>query len=172
MGRTFITSSDQERRTPAWLYHRACSLLRVKACVLDAFASESNRLCTRYYDAETNGLRQPWHDATFANPPFKLMAQAVAKAMCERERGVRSVLVGPSGCSQRWFHGLLTWATVYLPDQRIAYLSRDGTTTLSPMQDTAVYVIAGPRRSRPDVRVLHVGSVAEQNAKETHRGAP
>ena len=97
---------------------------------------------------------------TFANPPFRLLGQVVGKAVAEwrGRRRVRTVLLGPVGCSQRWLHELWPWSTVYWPDKRITYLDPQGRATLGAMQDSAVYVIGNNKKphSEPVVRVLRV----------------
>jgi hypothetical protein len=158
MSPTYTVASDQARRTPPWLYQAVCQLLGVAACELDAFASAENSLCRLYYNEELDGLKGAWLDPTFANPPFKLMTKVVDKALAEAQRGVRSVLIGPVGCSQVWYHKLWPRATVYHPDQRLVYLSSaDGSETAGAMADSALYLVDGTLRARPDVQVLPVG---------------
>lgn len=152
-----ILPSEQGMRTPPWLYQACCRLLGVERCELDAFASLANSLCRVYYSEGNSGLVGPWIEPTFANPPFKIMAAAVAKAISEATtRGVRSALIGPAGCSQAWFHRLLERAAIYLPNRRLVYLTPDGKATAGARQDTAVYIIDGQWRDRPDVHVLPV----------------
>ena len=163
MSPTYVVASDQERRTPSWLYRACCDLLGVAACRLDAFAWGENALCERYYSELDDGLARPWVDRTFCNPPFKLMARVVDKAIAELQvNGVRSALVGPAGCSQVWFHRLWPHATVYLPDRRLVFLDRDGRPTRGAMQDSAVYIVNNPSpRERPEVLVLRVDDWSE-----------
>ena len=153
---TYTVAREQSRRTPPWLYAACCDALGVATCVLDAFASADNALCATYYDAAANGLVQPWVDPTFANPPFKLMTEVVKKAIYEIKHGCRSVLIGPAGCSQAWFHALWPHAVIYWPTRRLVYLDLAGQATGGAMQDTAVYVLDGESRDVPEVRILEV----------------
>jgi len=157
---TYVVASDQCRRTPPWLYQACCSLAGVDDFALDAFADATNALCLHYLDGgpQRDGLVEPWSDWTFANPPFKLMDRVVGKALVEAvDYGrARSVLVGPAGCSQRWFRALGPRAHVWLPDRRLVFLDRDGRPTRGAMQDSAVYIVDGVPRERPEVDVLRV----------------
>ena len=159
MSPTYDVPSDQERRTPPWLYRACCGRLGVDDCALDACASAGNALCLDYCDEARDGLAQPWTDATFANPPFSLMPRVVDKALRESLRGVRCAIIGPSGCSQVWFHKLWPRAQVWIPDRRLTYLTRDGFPTDRAMQDTAVYVVDGRDRAEPEVHVLRVDAL-------------
>lgn len=159
MSPTYDVPSDQNRRTPAWLYRVCCDLAGVDDFALDAFASADNSLCLDYLDEARDGLAQPWADPTFANPPFGMMGRVVDKALRESLRGVRSVIVGPDGCSQVWFHRLWPRAVVWLPDERLVYDDRDGRPTRRAMADTAVYAVDGQFRAAPEVRVLRVAAL-------------
>lgn len=163
MSPTYVVASDQCRRTPPALYRACCVMAGVDDFALDAFAAADNALCLDYLDGAPgrDGLTAPWSDWTFANPPFKLMGRVVAKAIFEAvDLGrARSVLVGPAGCSQRWFSVLWPHAHVWLPDERLVYLDRAGAPTRSAMQDSAIYVVDGVARQRPEVDVFNVARI-------------
>lgn len=159
MSPTYTVPSDQLRRTPPWLYRACCGLADVEDFALDAFADEGNALCLDYLDgsAGRDGLVAPWADWTFVNPPFKLMTVVVDKALAEVMRGVRAVLIGPAGCSQAWFGRLWRGAHIWLPDQRLNFLDREGRPTHLAMKDNAIYVVDGCfTRERPEVDVFDV----------------
>ena len=154
---THTLPHEQEMRTPPWLYAEVCRLCGVERFELDAFASAENTLCSVYCDEEADGLLMPWLNPTFCNPPFSLMAQVVDKALVECERGVTVGLIGPSGCSQRWFHKLIKKALVYFPDKRLQFLGPDGEAKKGAMQDSAVYIFNWSFDfASPDLNVLHV----------------
>lgn len=163
MSPTYVVASDQCRRTPPALYRACCVIAGVDDFALDAFADAGNALCLDYLDGSPghDGLVEPWSDWTFANPPFKLMGRVVDKALVEVVSfgRARSVIVGPAGCSQRWFGALWPHAHVWLPDQRLVFLDRAGEPTRGAMQDSAVYVVDGARRQRPEVDVLRVEEI-------------
>jgi len=134
--------SLQNRRTPLWLF----SLLdaRFGPFRLDAFASPEDALLDRYYTRETDGLTQAWLDVTFGNPEFKtMMPAALEHAVHEAERGIRSVILGPVGCSQEWFHQWAIRGTIYAPDRRISFDMPDGTPTEDADRDTIVMAFGG-----------------------------
>jgi hypothetical protein len=141
-------------RTPPWLYEEMCRLMGVAKFALDAFGSAENSMCSVYCDVEANGLVLPWIDPTFCNPPFSLMTAVVDKAIAEK---IRVGLIGPAGCSQKWFQKLLRHAVVYFPDKRLQFHEPDGSLKKGAMSDTAVYIIMSGREfTTPDTRILHV----------------
>jgi len=133
--------SMQDRRTPRWLFDLLAE--RFGPFALDAFAEEHNALCPRYIGASDDGCRQRWEDVTFANPPFALMGDAVEQAVRESRHGVRSVVIGPAGCSQRWYHEHAIRGTIYVPDRRVNYDLPDGTPTHGADRDSIVIAFGG-----------------------------
>lgn len=160
----YVVNHIQDMRTPAWLYEVACKIAnRGAPFALDAFASADNALCPRYYDEAADGLTQPWAKNTFCNAPFGLMAKAVGKAILEaEERQVETMIIGPAGCSQQWFHKLLGYADVYLPTQRLQFNNSDGTPSKRAMQDTALYHVTRCARRSPRVYVLRTPRAKEE----------
>jgi phage N-6-adenine-methyltransferase len=132
------SASEQCLRTPRWLFDVLSE--KFGPFALDAYASSANALCEKFFTAETDANAQPWEDATFANPPFDDMGSVFAKAVAEQARGVRSVIVSPVGCSQRWYHELAIQGTVFVPDLRVNFDNVDGSPTSSADRDTIVVV--------------------------------
>ena len=139
----------QDRRTPRWLFEFLDD--RFGPFELDAFADPRNALCERYFTQQDDGTKQPWARRTFANPPFAIVGQTIMHAVQQGfERNVMSVVLGPTGCSQRWFQEFAIRGTVFVPDRRISYDMPDGTPT-DPSKsdapgadrDTMVYVFGG-----------------------------
>lgn len=133
--------SIQDRRTPRWFYDFLDE--RFGPFGLDAFAAPHNAMHKRFYTKEQNGLTKRWVDVTFGNPEFEDMAPIIRKALEEAELGHRSVILGPVGCSQEWFHQLAINGTVFKPDRRISYDLPDGTPTDGADRDTDVFVFGG-----------------------------
>jgi phage N-6-adenine-methyltransferase len=133
--------SIQDRRTPQWLFDALND--RLGPFILDAFADGINHLCDEYYTREDNAYVQLWQDVTFANPEFEDMEAPLKKALEEASRGIRSVVLGPVGCSQAWYHELAIQGTVYIPDMRISYDMPDGTPTNGADRDTIVMAFGG-----------------------------
>ena len=72
---------------------------------LDAAASKQNAKCKAYYDAEADGLKQPWSGSVWCNPPYgRGIADWVKKAYEESKRGVTSVLLTFARTDTKWFH--------------------------------------------------------------------
>lgn len=132
--------SIQDRRTPRWLFDFLNE--RFGPFHLDAFASKKNALCEKYYTAKDNALIKPWLDVTFANPEFDDMAGPVQKAADDGKHGsldgTRTIMLGPVGCSQAWYHRWAIRGTVYVPDRRISFDLPDGTPTRGADRDTIV----------------------------------
>jgi len=139
----------QNRRTPRWLF---CALeQRFGRFSLDAFATSRDALCPRFLTRREDGTRHAWLDRTYANPPFKLMAEALAQAVREAERERRSIVLGPVGCSQEWFHELAIRGTVYKLDRRVNYDLPNGQPTTSADRDTDIFAFGG-EHTNPDWR--------------------
>jgi phage N-6-adenine-methyltransferase len=115
--------SRQDWRTPPWLFKLLSK--RYGPFAMDAAAAEENTLCSFF---STDGLNDPWINPTFCNPPFKNFGDWVKKAHSEFfDRGVRSCLIGPVGCSQSWFHRYAKDGVILAPTKRICFLLPDGT---------------------------------------------
>lgn len=88
--------------------------------VLDLFTDGENAKCATYYTAQDNALAQPWAEfldggTAFANPPYSRssydqdgqpttgMRHIVAKAMEERDKGARVVLLIKAAPSESWW---------------------------------------------------------------------
>jgi len=129
-------------RTPQWLFDWLSD--RYGPFQLDAAATAKNALCDEYYDEATDALTHPWYDKTFCNPPFAKFGDWIAKAAHEAvERNVRSVLIAPVGCSQKWYHQVAARWTVLVPDRRISFCMPDGTPTSSADRDS-IFILIGP----------------------------
>jgi len=58
------------------------------------------------FDGDDDGLEQPWvlgFDIFWCNPPFLYLADFMAKARREEERGARGYLLGPTRPHRAWF---------------------------------------------------------------------
>ena len=138
--------SLQERRTPRWLFELLSQLYGGFA--LDAFAEPHNALCDEYFTAEQNALDQPWKDPTFCNHPFMLTEKVVPYAHKQwLERGVRTCMLAPIGCSQGWYHEYAKRHTVLHPDVRFNFDMPDGTPTDDADRDTMVIRFGGADRN-------------------------
>lgn len=96
--------SNDNWTTPAWLFRYLNKRFNFQ---LDAAATKDNALCARFYDEESNGLKQPWADEgfTFCNPPYSRVGEWVEKAAREWTNcGRRSMSLIPVRADQGWWH--------------------------------------------------------------------
>jgi phage N-6-adenine-methyltransferase len=140
---------DQNRRTPPWFFKLLQKYVYEhtgKKFRLDAAASPENALCKRFYTEKDNGLAKKWSDATFCNPPFAQFGKWIEKANEEAlKHHIHTCVVGPTGCSQNWFHSVAPFGTILVPTHRICfYDSVTGEPTRGADRDTMIY-LAGPK---------------------------
>jgi hypothetical protein len=126
----------QVRRTPPKFYGFLND--RFGPFKLDAYADESNALAPRHINREQDGNKTDWADVTYFNPEFDDMTAPLEQAIRMAERGIRSVGLGPVGCSQAWYHELAIRGTIYVPDRRINFDLPDGAPTDGADRDTIV----------------------------------
>lgn len=126
----------QDRRTPRWLYNALNRQFGPFRC--DAYATPANAMCERFITKAEDGNKVDWPDATFGNPEFDDMVLPLEQALRQAKRGTRSIILGPVGCSQEWYHQLAIQGTIYVPDCRINYDTPDGEPTDGADRDTIV----------------------------------
>jgi site-specific DNA-methyltransferase (adenine-specific) len=74
---------------------------------LDAAACKHNLLNTPYfYTEEDDGLKKPWKNPTYVNPPYgkNNIKPWLEKAYSEAHNGIRSVFLLPARTGTNWFH--------------------------------------------------------------------
>lgn len=152
-----MAESDQNRRTPPWLFKYLQEFLGVRF-QLDAAANRENALCRLFYDETKNGLALPWKNPTFNNPPFRYFGDWAQKAYLEAaEKSILVCQIGPVGCSQSWFQEFARKGTVLVPDERISFFdSATGMPTRGADRDSHIFVY-GPgwwNRSKEGWRVI------------------
>jgi phage N-6-adenine-methyltransferase len=132
---------NQLYRTPPGLFELIQRELKLRF-KLDAAADAKNTLCKRFHDEQANGLTQPWSRDTWCNPPFARFGRWIEKAYREScERDLVACVLGPAGACQKWFHETCPHGTVFVPDQRIAYVDPDtGEQTPGARGDSMIYV--------------------------------
>jgi phage N-6-adenine-methyltransferase len=120
--------SNQNMRTPKWLFDLLNELYG--PFTLDAAASPHNALCDNFYTEKDNGLIINWSYATFCNPPFRNFKDWIAHAWVEWNLYDKSsCLIGPTGCSQKWFHKYAKQGQILVPDKRISFDTPEGKPT-------------------------------------------
>lgn len=81
---------------------------------LDAAASSKNRKCARYFDAQSNGLKQSWAGETvWLNPPHgRPLPLWFAKAQREAaSHGATVVMLVPASTDTHWWHDAMNGAS-------------------------------------------------------------
>lgn len=93
-----------ERITPNWLWKQ---LHHEFAFTLDAAANESNAKLPTYFDADSDGLLQPWGGArVWCNPPYSDLGAWARKAWVEYRAGCPLIvmLLPANRTEQSWWH--------------------------------------------------------------------
>ena len=120
----------QDMLTPRWLFDLVERRVRVevgerfRGFKLDPAATDASvSLCERYFTPEDDGLAQEWNDDAFNNPPFQNFTRWIEHCYMQAIRHDRiHAQIGPTGCSQYWFHSVGKHCTVWVPDQRIEFI--------------------------------------------------
>ena len=55
-----------------------------------------------------DGLKIPWKQLNYVNPPYTLLKEFVSKAINESKEGKETILLLPVKSDQQWFHDLLS----------------------------------------------------------------
>jgi len=69
----------------------------------DVAASADNAKCEDFYTIEDNALIKVWGDVNWCNPPYSNIKPWVEKAIFERMRNNKTVMLLPSDTSVEWF---------------------------------------------------------------------
>jgi len=110
---------------------------------LDAAASANNKLCQRFYDAESNALTQSWNVGgwVWVNPPYgKKVGEWFDKAKVESEQGARAVLLCMACTETRWFR--TAWdscAEIWFLSSRVKFEQANEKTGPAP-KGSALYI--------------------------------
>ena len=98
-----MSKATDEQTTPRWFFDIVNGVFKF---TLDAAATKENTLCPAYYDKESNGLKNPWNESTWCNPPYSRgeIIRFLVKAAIERDDELHnSVLLIPADTSTKWF---------------------------------------------------------------------
>jgi phage N-6-adenine-methyltransferase len=71
----------------------------------DVCADANNAKCAHYFSPIDDGLRQPWRDTCWCNPPYgAVIGRWVRKAYEAAQSGALVVCLLPARCDTRWWH--------------------------------------------------------------------
>ncbi len=98
---------------------------------LDAAALPCNAKVSTFYTPDDDGLRQPWFNRTWCNPPYgKPLPAWLEKAIREARIGITSVLLLPANTDTAWFHDLvLPYADLEFVRGRINFIGSTSSNT-------------------------------------------
>jgi hypothetical protein len=142
-------SGENEWYTPSVIIDAAREVLG--GIALDpASCAEANEVvqADRYYDAETNGLMQPWVGTVWLNPPYSqpLIAQFINKLLAERDNIKAAITLTNNGTETGYGQSLLALCdAVCFPDKRIKFTNGDGESTGSPLQGQMICYFGSDR---------------------------
>lgn len=134
---------NQTWRTPPWLFKKLEKEIVGGRFLLDAAASKENAMCKRFFTEKDDGLTKKWAARTFINPGYAQFGKWIAEAVRQaRDNDITVCLIGPKGCSQRWFHEYAKQGTIYAPDRRIVFFHHTtGKPTAGAREDSMIYVV-------------------------------
>lgn len=120
-----FSSKSDEWATPRGFFEKLNSLFG--PFDLDVCANEMNHKCPKFFDKETNGLDQLWHEhgtKVFMNPPYgKTIKDWVAKAELEAQEGCYVLGLLPARTDTAWFHDHCAKHRVIFIKGRLAFES-------------------------------------------------
>lgn len=95
---------------------------RIFGFTLDVCASESNRKCDKYFDAQADGLAQQWEGICWMNPPYgRTISKWVEKAYQTGKEGSTVVCLLPARTDTRWWHDYCTKGEILFLKGRLKF---------------------------------------------------
>lgn len=103
LNKGMFTSDSETWETPWDLFDKLNEEFHF---TMDVCADVYNSKCPRFFDKETDGLKQPWEGfKCWMNPPYgKVIGKWIEKAFTESLKGVLVVGLLPARTDTRWFH--------------------------------------------------------------------
>ena len=72
---------------------------------VDVCANETNAKCSKYFDEETDGLKQEWVGKCWMNPPYgREIGKWMKKAIQSCRAGATVVCLVPARTDTKWWH--------------------------------------------------------------------
>jgi len=103
INRGLYTSNKDEYETPQWLFDLLDQEFHF---TIDVCADLWNTKCQRFFDKNTDALKQDWTGETcFMNPPYgREISKWVEKASLTAKSGGTVIALLPARTDTRWFH--------------------------------------------------------------------
>lgn len=118
--------SSDEWGTPQWLFNMLNKEFNFE---LDVCATKQNSKCKRYFNQEEDGLKWPWVDNYFCNPPYSNILPWAIKGVESLDRchttGVHLVKYDPSTKHGQVYADHAD--EIRIPDHRIAFVGAPNT---------------------------------------------
>lgn len=96
------SSSTCEWETPQALFDRLDAAYHFEC---DVCATAENAKCAKYYDRETDGLKQTWTGVCYMNPPYgREIGKWMHKALDSARAGAVVVCLVPARTDTAWWH--------------------------------------------------------------------
>lgn len=98
-------SNENDYKTPPELYQIALDTYGINKFGLDACCIDENIPAEKYYKyGEKDGLKEPWGNHTWCNPPFNECQKWVKKAYEESKKGASIVMLIPVRTETAYWH--------------------------------------------------------------------
>lgn len=144
------SNTKDDWRTPVTLFNKLDSRFRFTG---DACASDSNKLCEKFFTERSDALSSDWMELgprVFMNPPYSRCYEFMARAWrAVRDREVQVVVaLVPSTCEVRWFHEFVLGkaSEVWFTRGRVHFINPDtGESAQSNVVGSAIIVWDGAR---------------------------
>ena len=96
---------ENDYKTPPVLYQKALNYWHSFWFCLDACCSDENIPALSYYkNGENDGLKEPWKDYTWCNPPFNECKKWIEKAYNENLKGRKIAMLLPVRTETKYWH--------------------------------------------------------------------
>jgi site-specific DNA-methyltransferase (adenine-specific) len=102
-------------------------------------------------DPNYDGLKAPWGDVNFVNPPYKNCKKWVKKALEESSQGKLSVLLLPSRTGAKWFHKYILHKNLEIRFIQ-GYLVFEGYSKPAPFP--SVIIVVRPQKQEKEFQIL------------------
>lgn len=110
--------------TPKWLFEQLNEEFNFST---DVCASKKNTKCKKFYDKESDGLKQDWKGSCFCNPPYgsRVIDEWMKKSYESSLQGATVVCLVPSATSTKWWHNYAMRGEIRFIKGKVRFV-RDG----------------------------------------------
>lgn len=121
---------------------------------LDVCAESWSRKCDLWFDEKMDGLKQPWTDWSWCNPPYSNQQGWLRRGVEQAKRGIHSAhLILASTSASYWRELAFESGTVDFYEGRIAFLHPVTHQPVKGFSHASAVVLLGPRFPPGVIRV-------------------